>query len=129
MKLIRAVLIVLVLGFTLACTGCSGPNHDDDSSVRADLMLTIPAVSSARVAVKQAIRDLPGVRGVTSIYNEPGQVLDLWVHYEMVPDRWPFVEKIQLTVDSTIRDHTAARSTTVRVWIVDFEDPGRAEGS
>src|SRR5665811_1246155 len=100
MKLVRAVLIVLVLGFTLACTGCSGSNNDDDGTVRADLMLTIPAASSARVAAQQAIRDLPGVRGVTSIYHEPGQVLDLWVNYEMVPDRWPFVEKIQLTVDS-----------------------------
>lgn len=123
MRLIRAALMVLVVIFSLASAGCSGP--DDEGGVPPDLTLTIPSNSQARVVAQHVISDLPGVRGVKAVYHEPGEVLDLWVQYEMVPDRWPFVEKIQLSVDSALRDYTAVRETTVRVWILDYE-PGQA---
>lgn len=123
MKLIRAALMVFAIIFSLACAGCSEP--DDDGGVPPDLSLTIPSSNQARVVAQQVVSELPGVRGVKAVYHEPGEVLDLWVQYEMVPDRWPFVEKIQLAVDSAVRDYPAVRETTVRVWILDYR-PGQA---
>ncbi|WP_026535487.1 hypothetical protein [Arthrobacter sp. H14] len=119
MKLIRMALMVFVVILSLASAGCSGP--DDDGGVPPDLTLTIPSNSQARVVAQQVVSELPGVRGVKAVYHEPGEVLDLWVQYEMVPDRWPFVEKIQLAVDSAVRDYSSVRETTVRVWILDYQ--------
>lgn len=125
MKLIRAALMVFAIIFSLACAGCSGP---DDDGIPPDLTLTIPSNNQARVVTQQVISELPGVRGVNAVYHEPGEVLDVWVQYEMVPDRWPFVEKIRLAVDSAVRDYRAVRETTVRVWILDYR-PGQAATS
>ncbi|HET7414569.1 MAG TPA: hypothetical protein VFI97_02590 [Arthrobacter sp.] len=83
-------------------------------------IITIPDVAPARVAAVQAVCRLPGVRDVSTAYDDQAEILDMWVHYQPVPDRWPFDEKVILAVGSAVKPYSStAGGATVRVRILD----------
>ncbi|GAB3272761.1 hypothetical protein [Arthrobacter pigmenti] len=113
----RAAALALVVGLLLS--GCVATEHDG-AAVPFNAVITIPAAAPARAAAVKAVCRLPGVQDVSSVYFEEARIVDMWVHYEPVPDRWPFDEKVILAVGSAVKPYEAAAGeATLRVRILD----------
>lgn len=130
MNRLRAAALMLVSGLVL--TGCLTP-EDDDGGDPFNAVVTIPAVAPARAAAVRAVCGLPGVQRVSTAYYEQSAVVDMWVYYRPVPDRWPFDEKVVLAVSSAVKPYAAAGSrATLRVRIVQprtSSGPGQASAT
>lgn len=119
MDRLKAAVVALVLGVLLS--GCVSTEHDG-ATVPFNAIITIPAAPPARAAAVKAVCRLPGVQDVSTAYYEQPGIVDMWVHYEPVPDRWPFDEKVILAVGSAVKPfEAAAGEATLRVRIVDSD--------